>query len=68
MDEAATDIQLMVTLSLIIVAVYLYLATQSVHVNWVRIYEGSGERGWQFIFSFHELQTLADVETTSHKV
>ena len=36
---------------IIIVAVYLYLATQSVHVNWARIYEGS-ERGWQFILAF----------------
>lgn len=36
---------------IIMVAVYLYLATQSVHVNWARIYEGS-ERGWQFILAF----------------
>ncbi|WP_253820885.1 phosphonate ABC transporter, permease protein PhnE [Vibrio sp. 99-70-13A1] len=36
---------------LVVIAVYLYLATQSVHVNWARIYEGS-ERGWQFILAF----------------
>ncbi|CAH6829546.1 hypothetical protein VCHA53P481_150036 [Vibrio chagasii] len=36
---------------IIVVAVYLYLATQSVDVNWARIYEGS-ERGLQFIMAF----------------
>ncbi|MFA0514321.1 phosphonate ABC transporter, permease protein PhnE [Vibrio breoganii] len=33
------------------VVVYLYLATQSISINWMRIYEGS-ERGWQFIVAF----------------
>ncbi|TEW53259.1 phosphonate ABC transporter, permease protein PhnE [Psychromonas sp. RZ22] len=30
---------------------YLYSATQSIHINWARIYEGS-ERGWTFILGF----------------
>lgn len=33
------------------IALYLYAATQSVHINWARIYEGA-ERGWQFIIAF----------------
>ncbi|CAM3945512.1 phosphonate ABC transporter, permease protein PhnE [Vibrio neonatus] len=37
-----------ITLSVVI---YLYLATQSVEINWARIYEGS-ERGWRFISAF----------------
>ena len=32
-------------------AVYLYLALNSVEVNWVRIYEGA-ERGWLFVKAF----------------
>ncbi|GAM70417.1 phosphonate ABC transporter permease protein phnE2 [Vibrio sp. JCM 19236] len=31
--------------------VYLILATQSVHINWLRIYEGA-ERGWAFVLAF----------------
>ncbi|CAM2830145.1 phosphonate ABC transporter, permease protein PhnE [Vibrio rarus] len=37
-------------LTLVAIA-YLYLATQSVEINWARIYEGS-ERGWRFIVAF----------------
>lgn len=32
-------------------AIYLYAATQSIEINWTRIYEGS-ERGWQFVVAF----------------
>ncbi|QIA64714.1 phosphonate ABC transporter, permease protein PhnE [Vibrio astriarenae] len=35
----------------IAVAVYLYAATQSIEINWTRIYEGS-ERGLNFILAF----------------
>ena len=35
----------------LIVAAYLYIALNSVEVNWVRIYEGA-ERGWRFISAF----------------
>ncbi|GAD00833.1 phosphonate ABC transporter, permease protein PhnE [Agarivorans albus] len=36
---------------LLLTAVYLYLALNSVEINWLRVYEG-GERGWRFIQGF----------------
>lgn len=35
----------------LLAVIYLYVATQSVHFNWARIYEGS-ERGWKFVVAF----------------